>query len=272
MFFGEAQVESSSLVHEHAMFRALPNQWDDLGRVPGWLKLRAPLSPAPKGCFPSVPFAPRRGCCARDNAAKASRDGWPPKGGASPSLRGRRRDPLAVPTREHQCNSGGVEHSGLGVDGFTKVLGADEGVVAAAFEDDPVNMVTVPGNHFADVFGGKEEQALDAVALLSLEGITALALEEGAGSPGGTPEDTGGVGGGGHGVEVLVELGGRDQLGFVNGKEEIGGSANHLGGMSVEDQGFPHGKSKQDETEAYQEVWIPEYRGDDANCRIRLGC
>ncbi len=49
------------------------------------------------------------------------------------------------------------------------------------------------------------------------------------GGPGGAPEDTGGIGAGGHGVEVLVELGGGDFLGFIDGEEQVGGGTNDIG-------------------------------------------
>ncbi len=84
-------------------------------------------------------------------------------------------------------------------------------------------------NQAADVVGGEEEDTLDAVLFLGFEGNAALALEQGIGGPGGAPEDAGGVGGGGHGVEVLVELGGIDLLGFVDGEEQIGGGTHDLG-------------------------------------------
>lgn len=117
----------------------------------------------------------------------------------------------------------------MGVDGLTEVLGTDEGMVAAAFGDDTVNMLTIGRYQTADIISGEEENTLDAILLLGLEGDTALAFEEGAGSPGGAPEDTGGVGGSGHRVEVLVKLGGIDFLGFINGEKEIGSGTDNLG-------------------------------------------
>jgi len=112
--------------------------------------------------------------------------------------------------------AGGVEHAGLGIDSLAKVLGADKRMVAASFGDDAVNVKAVSRDQTTDIFGSEEEDPLEAILLLGLEGKTALALEERTGGPGGTPEDTGGVGGGGHGVEVLIELGGVDFLGFVD--------------------------------------------------------
>ncbi len=126
--------------------------------------------------------------------------------------------------------AGGGEHGGLGVDGFAEVLGADEGVAAAAFGDDAGDVEAVGGEEGHDVVGGVVEDALDAVLFLFLEGNAALTFEEGIGGPGGAPEDAGGVGGGGHGVEVLVELGDGDVLGFVDGEEEAGGGTDDAGG------------------------------------------
>ncbi len=102
-------------------------------------------------------------------------------------------------------------------------------MVAAVFLDDTVNVVAIGRNQAADVVGGEEEDTLDAVLFLGFEGNAALALEQGIGGPGGAPEDAGGVGGSGHGVEVLVELGGVDLLGFVDGEEQIGGGTHDPG-------------------------------------------
>ncbi len=102
-------------------------------------------------------------------------------------------------------------------------------MVAAAFGDDPVNMIAIGRNQAANIVGSEEEDALDTVRLLGLKGHAALTLEEGVGGPGGAPEDAGGVGGGGHGVEVLVELGGIDLLGLVDGEEQVGGGTDDPG-------------------------------------------
>ena len=95
-------------------------------------------------------------------------------------------------------------------------------MVAAPFGNDTVNMRAIGRNQTTDIIGGEEEKALDTVFLLRMKGNTALAFKKGAGSPGGTPKDTGGVGGGGHGIEILVELGGVDFLGFVDREEQVG--------------------------------------------------
>ena len=128
-----------------------------------------------------------------------------------------------------ESEAGGGEHAGFGVDGFAEVLGADTGVVAAVFGDDTLDMQGVGGKDGADIIGGEEEEALEAVLLLGAQGGAALAVEQGIGGPGGAPEDTGGVGAGGHGVEVLVELGNGDFLGFVDGEQQVGSGANDLG-------------------------------------------
>ena len=145
--------------------------------------------------------------------------------------------PWAVPSPDaHRLgnikeNSGRGEHAGLGVHGFAEILGADEGMVATEFGYDPVNMLTVFGGYATDVFGGVEEDALDTIGFLEAESVAALALEEGAGNPGGAPEDAGGIDGGGHGVEVLVELGGGDQLGFIDGEKQVGGGTHNPGAL-----------------------------------------
>ena len=131
--------------------------------------------------------------------------------------------------RKHEGEAGGVEHAGLGIDGLAKVLGEDEGMVAASFGNDAVDMEAVGRNQAADILGSVKKDALEAILLLSLEGDAPLALEQGAGGPGGTPKNTGGVGGSGHGVEVLVELKRVDLLGLVDGEEKISGGANDPG-------------------------------------------
>ncbi len=128
-----------------------------------------------------------------------------------------------------QREAGGGEEAGLGVDGFAEVLGTDAGVVAAMLGNGTINMLAVGGDEGADIIGGEVEEALEAVPLLGLQGNAALAFEQGTGGPGSAPENTGGIGDGGHRVEILVELGGGDFLGFVNGEEQVGGGANDLG-------------------------------------------
>ena len=128
-----------------------------------------------------------------------------------------------------QGEAGGGEHAGLGVDGLAEILGADAWMVAAMLGNDTVDMQAVSGDELTDIVGGEVEEALDAIALLGLQGNAALALEQGIGGPGGAPEDTCGVGAGGHGVEVLVELEGGHFLGLVDGEEQVGGGANDPG-------------------------------------------
>jgi len=131
--------------------------------------------------------------------------------------------------REHQRQSPSVEHAGLGVDGFTEVLGTDERMIAAAFGNDTVHMGAIGRDQTADIIGGEEEDPLDAIHLLSLEGKTTLAFKEGTGSPGGAPEDTSGIGRGGHGIEVLVEFGRIDLLGFVDREEKVSSGTHNFG-------------------------------------------
>jgi hypothetical protein len=102
-------------------------------------------------------------------------------------------------------------------------------MVAATFGDDTVNMGAVGRNQTTDIISGEEKDTLDAILLLGLEGKTALALKEGTGSPSGTPKDTGGIGGGGHGVEILIELGRVDLLGLIDGEEQVGGGTHDFG-------------------------------------------
>ena len=129
----------------------------------------------------------------------------------------------------NQSQAGGGEQAGLGVDGLAEVLGADEGMVAAVDGEDALHVQFVGRNNGADIIGGVIKEAPDAIGLLGLQGEAALALEQGIGSPGGAPKDAGGVGTGGHGLEILIELGNTDGLGFVNREQQAGGSAEDIG-------------------------------------------
>ncbi len=131
--------------------------------------------------------------------------------------------------RMEEGEAGGGEHAGLGVEGFAEVLGADTRVVAAMLGDDPVDMQAVGGDELTDIVGVELEEALDAILFLGLQGDAALALEQGIGEPGDAAEDAGGIGAGGHGVEVPVELGDRNGLGLIDRHEKVGGGAEDIG-------------------------------------------
>src|SRR3990172_1718417 len=79
------------------------------------------------------------------------------------------------------------------------------------------------------------EVAAVAVVALAFEVGGDGGLEEGVVAPGGAVEDGGGVGGGRHGAEVLVELVGGDVLGLVGLQEDAGGGA--AGGADVGEDG-----------------------------------
>ncbi len=135
---------------------------------------------------------------------------------------------------EHQREPAGVEHSTHGIDLLIEVLCADERVLPALFLDHTLQMCGVLRHESGHIVGGVEEQALDAVRFLLEPGGARLAGEERLRSPGGAPEDARGVGAGGHGVELLVELGGVDILRFVHAEEQVGGGADDAGPGSPE--------------------------------------
>jgi len=91
-------------------------------------------------------------------------------------------------------------------------------------------MLAIGRHKAADIIGCKAKNALNAILLLILKSNTTLAFEESIGGPGCAKEDARGVGGGGHGVEVLIELGRGNGLGFIHGEEEIGGGAHDFCG------------------------------------------
>ena len=68
-----------------------------------------------------------------------------------------------------------------------------------------------------------------AVVALAFEVGGDGGLEQGVVAPGGAVEDGGGVGGGRHGAEILVELVGGDVLGLVGLEEDAGGGADDVG-------------------------------------------
>jgi len=102
-------------------------------------------------------------------------------------------------------------------------------MVAAMFGNGPVNRESIGGDKLANFLGSVIEETLDAILLLVLQGDAALALEQGVGGPGSTPKEAGGMGTGGHGVEILVELGDGDILGFIDGEEQAGGGTHDAG-------------------------------------------
>lgn len=121
------------------------------------------------------------------------------------------------------------KHTLLSVDGFAEELGADEGMVAAMFGKFTLHIGGVGGDEGKDIISGKVEETLEAILLLGLQGDAALTFEQGVGGPGGTPEDAGGIGAGGHGVESAVELSNADGLGFIDREEQVGGGAEDIG-------------------------------------------
>ena len=64
---------------------------------------------------------------------------------------------------------------------------------------------------------------------MGLEGEATFAFEQGVGGPGGAPKDAGGIGAGGHGVEVPVELGNADGLGLIDREQQVGSGAQDIG-------------------------------------------
>ena len=102
-------------------------------------------------------------------------------------------------------------------------------MVAAMGGKDTLHVQGVRRDESTDIVGGEVEETLHAIALLGLQGNTALAFEQGVGGPGGAPEEAGGIGAGSHGVEILVELGNGDGLGLIDGEQEVGGGTEDIG-------------------------------------------
>ena len=99
------------------------------------------------------------------------------------------------------------------------------------------NEETVGGDFTGDIIGGEGENPPDAILKLGDLGQAALTTEEGIGSPGGAPEDAGGVGAGGHGGDVFIVTVDEDILGFVHFEEEVGGGADDVGaGLTGEEE------------------------------------
>jgi len=80
----------------------------------------------------------------------------------------------------------------------------------------------------AHLVGGQHKRPADAVLLLGSPGGAQLARQQRAGSPRRAPEDPGGVGGGSHGGNILVELGNRHILRLVHLQQRPGGCAHNV--------------------------------------------
>ena len=94
-------------------------------------------------------------------------------------LRRRARPYRSGPESCEESEAGGVEHGGLGVDGLAEVLGADAGMVTTVFGNGTVHVQAVGGDEAADIVGGEEENALEAILLLGLQGEAALRVRGG---------------------------------------------------------------------------------------------
>ena len=102
-------------------------------------------------------------------------------------------------------------------------------MVATMRGKDTFHMQGVGRKECTDIVGGEVEEALDAILLLSLQGNPAFAFEQGVGRPGSAPDEAGGIGAGGHGVEILVKLGNRDGLSLIDREQQVGGGAQDIG-------------------------------------------
>ena len=137
----------------------------------------------------------------------------------------------------HEGAAGRGEHA-AGVDQlFGEELGADEGMMTTETGDLLSHEETVGRDFTSDVIGSDGKHALDAILKLSDLSQAALTTEEGIGSPGGAPEDAGGVGAGGHGGDVFVVTVNEDILGFIDFEQEVGGGADDVGaGLAGEEE------------------------------------
>ena len=125
--------------------------------------------------------------------------------------------------------AGGVEHGKLGINLFAEVLGLDEGVVTTEAVDLGADEGTIGRMGGFDIAGGENPDPADAILRLEVESGALLTSKEGGGSPGGAPEEAGGMGAGDHGGKLAVVGGAEDILGFVDGEEEGGGGTDGVG-------------------------------------------
>ncbi len=137
----------------------------------------------------------------------------------------------------HEGAAGGGKHA-AGVDQlFGEELGADEGMVTPETGDLLAHEEPVGGDLPGDNISGECENPLEAILKLSGLGEATLTAEEGIGSPGGAPEDAGGVGAGSHGGDVFIVTVDEDILGFIHFEKEVGGGANDVGlGLTGEEE------------------------------------
>ena len=130
-----------------------------------------------------------------------------------------------------------ADEAGLAGDGLEQVLGAEERVGLAEALALLVDEGGVVGVDLGQGLVVVLEVAADAVVLLGVFVDGDLVFEQGVAGPGGAVEDGGGVGGGGHGAEVFVVLGGVEVLGLVDLEGEGGGEADDVGaGVAGEEE------------------------------------
>lgn len=122
-----------------------------------------------------------------------------------------------------------VEQATAGGEGQKPILGTEERVVHAQALPFRLNKSGISGIAGRNHLPGEAKMALYAVLFLKIKVVLLGLLEKSAVVPGGAVVDRGGVGGAGHGAELLGILVLVDILRLVHLKQKVGGVADDVG-------------------------------------------
>jgi len=125
--------------------------------------------------------------------------------------------------------TGGVEEGRTGIKLLVEVLGLNKGMLATVGSDDLTDVLGIGRKDTPDLLGVDLKDTPATIALFFPASNTDLTGEERVAGPDGASEETGRIGGGGHGEELAVVATGEDVLGLVDNEEDGGGIADDVG-------------------------------------------
>jgi len=125
--------------------------------------------------------------------------------------------------------TGGIEEGRTGIEFFVEVLGLNKGMLATVGSDDLTDVLGIGRKDLPDIPGVDLKDTPATITLFFPAGNTDLTGEEGIAGPDSAGEETGRIGGSGHGEELAVIATGEDVLGLVDDEEEGGGIADDVG-------------------------------------------
>jgi len=125
--------------------------------------------------------------------------------------------------------TGRVEEGRTGIKLLVEVLGLNKGMLATVGSDDLTDVLGIGRKDLTDILGVNLKNTPATIALFLAEPNSDLAGEKGVAGPDGAGEETGRIGGGGHGEELAVVATGEDVLGLIDDEEEGGSIADDVG-------------------------------------------